>query len=142
MYGRYSRCITTIETETDRDSESCCNILGLLKCKLHRVLFTATVEIDNDILRFVSQEKGRISPDGKFMLYNKDDFNSFALPQYWYYCWHYIEISFVFRNGFFTIRISGINKFRTKDFRFVLLNHGEYFQNIRLSNSFTQKLTV
>ena len=60
-------------------------ILGMLKCRLHRIQFTATVEIDHDIIRFVFQNKGRMTADRKFMLYEKEDFDRFQLPSYWHY---------------------------------------------------------
>ena len=41
--------------------------------------------MDHDIVRHIFQGKGQESPDGKFMLYEKDDFERFELPFYWYY---------------------------------------------------------
>ena len=60
-------------------------VLGILKRKCHRVQFNATIDVDHDIVCHVFQGKGQESPDGKFMLYEKDDFERFELPFYWYY---------------------------------------------------------
>lgn len=49
-----------------------------------RSVFTDTVCIDHDIMRFVLRNKGQASPD-KFMLYEKEDFGRFRLPQFWDY---------------------------------------------------------
>ena len=60
-------------------------ILGILKCKRHCLLYSATVDIEHDILRYVFQNKGQATPDGKFMLYQKNDFARLKLPEYWDY---------------------------------------------------------
>ena len=50
-----------------------------------RLRFTETVCIDHDIIRCVFKNKGRASPNDKFMLYDKEDFGNFGLPQFWNY---------------------------------------------------------
>ena len=60
-------------------------VLSLLKSKSVRLRFTETVCIDHDIIRFVLKNKGRASPNDKFMLYDKEDFLNFGLPQFWNY---------------------------------------------------------
>ena len=58
---------------------------SLLKSKSVRLRFTETVYIDHDIIRCVFKNKGRASPNDKFMLYDKEDFGNFGLPQFWNY---------------------------------------------------------
>ena len=60
-------------------------VLGILKKKCHHVPFIATIDMDHDIVRHVFQGKGQESPDCKFMLYEKNDFERFKMPFYWHY---------------------------------------------------------
>ena len=61
-------------------------VLSLLKSTSVRLQFTETVCIDHNIIRFVFKNKGRASPNDKFMLYDEEDFSNFGLPQFWNYC--------------------------------------------------------
>ena len=59
-------------------------VLGILKCKSTRVIYTTSVNIDHDIVRYIFRNKGAAAPDG-FMLYEKDDVCRLCLPSFWYY---------------------------------------------------------
>ncbi|RMX58530.1 hypothetical protein pdam_00023466, partial [Pocillopora damicornis] len=50
-------------------------ILGLLKCKSTRISFTASINVDHDIVRYIFRNKSIIGPNN-YMLYEKDNFCS------------------------------------------------------------------
>ena len=56
-------------------------ILGLLKCKSTRISFTAPINVDHDIVRYIFRNKGIIGPDN-YMLYEKDNFCRLCLPPF------------------------------------------------------------
>ena len=60
-------------------------VLGLLKRKSTCLQLSANIHIDHDIMRYVLNNKGQMSPDNKFMLHNRDDFIKLGLPCFWDY---------------------------------------------------------
>lgn len=61
-------------------------ILSILKSNAVKVIYSAEITIDHDVLRYILNGKGKRAADGVSMFYEKNDFARFELPHYWYYC--------------------------------------------------------
>ena len=87
-----------------------------------KATYSAEIIIDHDIIRHVFSGRGRLSGDGVSMLYEKDDFSRFCLPQFWHYYFNQLGEGIVVN---FLIKLKSVLKMSKKCF---IVSNGELTQ--------------